>query len=138
MSTARMYWYRRITIALSLLLMLGGSATAPALAQDSDPNAGIYGSIAYNESTGAYGWSRNYKTQDEADDRAMEECGRRCKVVMQFWGEYCGALAKSPNGAWGTASGATDREARRKTLDTCRSYRGTNCAILVSRCNDAP
>jgi hypothetical protein len=54
---------------------------------------------------------------------------------MRFWGEFCGALARSPNDAWGTASGPTDEEARRIALRTCREFKGADCSVLVSACN---
>lgn len=121
--------------ALAVATLTIASGLQIAGAQSPPDDADAYGAIAYNERTGRYGWSINYKSQDEANDRALDECGRGCRVVMRFWGEYCGALAKSPNGAWGTASGPTDQEARRITLRTCREYKGTNCSVLVSKCN---
>lgn len=121
--------------AVAAFLTICCFATVWAQSQEPDPDARVYGAIAYNSDSNRYGWSKNYSSQDQANDRALEECGRRCRVVMRFWGEYCGALARSPNGAWGTASGPTEEEARRIALRTCREYKGTSCSIQISACN---
>ena len=132
---------RRVSLKLTLttivavagLTISAGLNMARTQAPPSD--ADTYGAIAYNKNTGRYGWSTNYKTQDEANDRALDECGRGCRVVMRFWGEYRGALARGDNSAWGATSGPTDEGTRRTAIETCRKYRGTNCSVLVSACN---
>ncbi len=115
-----------------------GTAGAQSQGSGSGSSAQTYGAIAFGEGGGRYssGWARNYPTQAEADSSAVSECGRSpCKVGMRFWGKYCGAVARGSNGAWGSASAASDDEAREKAETTCRGYGGRGCDVLASACN---
>jgi len=54
------------------------------------------GAFAYSDSTGGYGYGVNYRSSDDADARAMQECKTRsgasdCVVVKAFGG-LCAAL----------------------------------------------
>lgn len=101
-------------------------------------NALAWGSLAIDSNQGsAYGFSYDYPTAQEADARALKECGYGCHVVKNFE-KGCGAYAadQAPGGSaygWGTAS--TAQEAKNIALSYCRQYGGTNCIIRVWSCN---
>jgi len=131
-------------VTIGIIVAVTSIAIVAARAQKAEEGSGIdapgqtYGAIAYGEGGGRYssGWAKNYPSQAEADANAVKECGRSpCKVVMRFWGKYCGAVARGGNGAWGSASAATDNDARAKSQETCRGHGGRNCEVLASACN---
>ena len=97
-----------------------------------------YGAIAYSEEnrSGA-AWDR--QTQADADSGAIRFCiqdgGTGCKVVKQFWGKFCGAVANASNGTWGSGSGYTNNEAGVDAVSTCRNFGGTDCKVKQVGCN---
>jgi len=95
------------------------------------------GAIAWDKSTGKYGWSRNQTTQQKADELAISGCGATgCKVVLRMTGtNLCAALATtrdSKNAAG--ASRKTQAEARLAALGNCQKLNKGECAIRVSEC----
>ena len=110
-------------------LMLMAMAAQPASAQD------YYAAFAYSLANGAYGYSYNYATQQEAEQRAMEECGKHsneCKGVFWFR-NACGALARASDNAYGWAWNVNLGEARVNALTECSKY-GPSCEIKESFC----
>jgi hypothetical protein len=101
-------------------------------------NVFAWGSLAIDSNQGiAYGFSYDYPTAQEADARALRECGYGCQVVKNF-ATGCGAYAadQTPGSAaygWGTAP--TEQEAKDIALNYCYQYGGTRCAIRVWSCN---
>ena len=72
------------------------SLAAPISAHAQD----LYGSIAYSQQSGSYGWSIDAYSQADAENSAMNECYRRagdCKIVMSFR-NACGAVAVGEDG----------------------------------------
>jgi hypothetical protein len=87
---------------------------------------------------GAWGGSWNYDSDDEARDRALDECkGRNCKVVTSFNG-LCAAFAIDRNrscGAWGWATRESQRQAENVAIRECENAGGRNCQIRAKFCD---
>lgn len=120
-----------VTLLILGLAMAGCASTSPR-------DTLLWGALAIDSNKGkAYGFSHDYPTVQEADARALKECGNGCRVVKNF-AIGCGAYAadQSQKGkayGWGTA--ATEKEAKDIALSYCRQYGGTNCIVRVSSCN---
>jgi hypothetical protein len=101
-------------------------------------NVFAWGSLAIDNNQGrAYGLSYDYPTAQEADARALKECGYGCQVVKNF-ATGCGAYAAdqsygSTTYGWGLAT--TGQEAQDIALNYCRQSGGANCMIRVWSCN---
>lgn len=101
-------------------------------------NALAWGSLAIDSNQGrAYGFSYDYPTAQEADARALKECGLGCRIVKNFatgCGAYAADQAKGGT-AFGWGIGTTENEAKDIALSYCRQYGGTNCIVRVWSCN---
>lgn len=111
------------TAAISMITL----GTSRALAVD------YYGSIAYSRSTQVHGYSYDYTSQAEADWAAIQECQARsgtgdCQVVISFR-NACGALAKAPNGAYGSGWGTDRTLAETYAVQSCSQYAG-GCQVI--------
>ena len=99
------------------------AATAPALAS--------HGALATAED-GRFGWSHDYRTQFEADRKALQECGRRCSILFQFR-DTCAAYATGYGGAYGWERHDNERYAREIALERCLQH-ARDCRVRVSTC----
>ena len=100
---------------------LAASATQ-ALADDH------FGAIAYSTSSGSYGYSYDYSSRGEAEDRALAECSGDCKVVLWFK-NACGALAVGNDHGYGTAWAGERGEAEATAMGYCRQY-SQGCQVV--------
>ncbi len=94
------------------------------------------GAIAYAVHNGAYGFSYDYHSAAEAEQRALSDCasqGDGCKVVISF-SETCAALAAGDNERLGTSTGDGAGAARGEALSVCRRSGGKSCEIKASTC----
>jgi len=92
------------------------------------------GSIALNKKTLRYGYSYNYRSQHQADDRALRECGHGCVIITRFQG--CAALATGRYGrAYGYAARSRKYRARSVAVSFCYKYGGRGCRVRASVCN---
>jgi len=101
---------------------------ATAMAQD------LFGAIAYSPSSRAFGWAKDFGSQYEAENAAMNECYKRagdCRVAVWFQ-NACGSVASGPEG-WGADWGESFREAERKATRLCSDY-SHGCAIVTTQC----
>jgi hypothetical protein len=88
---------------------------------------------------GAYGYSYNYKTIDEAQDLALAECnkhGKGCQI-LRVYENACIAVARNEDAKnvivnW--VSGYDRDERPRRALRNCRNDGGDKCKILVEFC----
>lgn len=94
--------------------------------------ADMFGSLAFNKDTDAYGWAVDYDTQAEADSAALKSCGDGCEVVIQFQ-NTCAAFALGANHSWGWAHSTNKAVAQKNAVANCSKY-GTDCAIKVWGC----
>jgi hypothetical protein len=92
----------------------------------------LYGSIAFDPTTGASGFSYNHHSSEAAEADAVRRCGRvNCRSMMWF-GNGCGALAV--NGyRYGAAVGSTRGEAQTRAVNRCAAG---NCRVLTWACTD--
>lgn len=98
--------------------------------------AGYYGAIAFSQSTGASGWSKNYDNKRSASRAALGYCAdsaNDCKVVYNFTNS-CAALAAGPDGGYGTDWDVKQRRAEKKAIAACNQY-SSGCRIVVSACS---
>jgi hypothetical protein len=112
-------------VAATLLSVCSVSASA----------AEYYGALAYSNTTGAFGDSRDYPSRSQAEDKAMSECSKRgkgCKLLITLRNE-CGALATGKNYGYGFAAAVTRGEAEQVALKYCRKN-ASDCKIAVWVC----
>ena len=108
--------------------MTAMSAPVAALAAD------LYGAIAYSPTSKAYGWAKDFGTQTEAENAAMNECYKRagdCRVAVWFV-NACGSVSAGPEG-WGADWGNNGREAERKSTRLCSDY-SYGCQTITTQC----
>src|SRR6185436_6607670 len=118
---------RMLSLSLSFLLTGAVSQTdsfSPArMAQES------WGAIAYSNSTSRWGSSTNLFTRDDAERRAITECGEQdCRVVIAFRNS-CGAFARDGSNVWGVGTGSSEDEANRSAIFNCQRNGGRDCRI---------
>jgi uncharacterized protein (TIGR02145 family) len=104
-----------------------------------------YGALAIDRSNGFYfGWSNDYATLKEAEERALLECknkGGNCSVVLTFSGTGCAAY-RTVEGGKGTAYGwgiaKTKEEADAIAMREClKRSGGASPSNFVWSCNSA-
>ena len=97
--------------------------------------AGAYGALATSPNAD-FGWSKNYDTQDEAEDRALSECrkySRRCTIKKTFK-NICVSVASSSNGAMGWTWGYNRGEGNRRAVTECTDQGGKSCKVVARFC----
>lgn len=98
------------------------------------------GSLAIDTLQGEkYGFSFNHPSMDQADQRAMRECGADCRVVLRFRAEcaaYAADQAKGSN-AYGWGTGATSGAVQQRALSECRAKGGSSCKVRAWGCDAA-
>jgi serine/threonine-protein kinase len=115
------------------LAALGANAAAAGHHDDDDDDV-LYGAIAYSPSTRSHGWAHDYSSYQEADHRALGQCGRfavDCTITVRFHNS-CGALAVGFDG-YGSGWGASRRLAERYAIQSCGRYSG-GCTVIRSAC----
>ena len=104
-----------------------GDETAGALAIDSDQGP-------------TWGWAAGYATVAEARQRALDECGEDCEVVVTFEDGCAAYVADQTQGstvstwAYGPLDGA--EQATQTALDECADRGGDDCVVRVWACGD--
>jgi hypothetical protein len=91
-----------------------------------------FGAIAYSQHDGASSHSFDYGSRDEAEERAMQECGPGCAVVLWFK-NGCGALGGGQGYGYGVGWGSNREEAESLALSACRERTG-ECAAVRWAC----
>lgn len=99
------------------------------------------GSLAIDSGQGKqYGFSYNYSNFTKADQKALEECGYGCNVVLRFEGQCAAYAADQASGssAYGWGKSSTNTAAQNKALQECRSAGGnySNCIVRVYGCDN--
>jgi hypothetical protein len=101
-------------------------------------SAAANGALAIDQNQGsAYGLGRDYPTMREAEQRALSECGRGCRIVVRFRRGCAAYSADQTRGStiFGWAPGSTRDVARAKADANCLNYGGKRCLIRVWGCN---
>jgi uncharacterized protein DUF4189 len=88
----------------------------------------LWGAIAYDSKSGAYGFAVDVKTKREAESGAFAKCGSNCDLIKTFR-DSCGVVAVGGKRVtWET--GASREIAETKALKKC----GDGCAVKVWAC----
>ena len=95
--------------------------------------ADTYGAIAFSKETGASGYGNRYPSRDGAEERALQECGPGCDVVMWVRNE-CAALVIGKDNGYGTNRGTDENEAVQGVIAQCEQYT-TDCGQIVMTCS---
>ena len=93
---------------------------------------GNFGAIAFSPESGATGYTYEADSREAAEERALQLCGRGCRVVVWFK-NACGALAVGRNNHVGTGWSRGRREAEEIAISRC-SRRAVGCRIKVWAC----
>lgn len=113
-------------LAFALLLSFAGAQAMAA------------GALAIDSLQGEkYGFSFNHPTTDQAEKRALRECGSDCAVVLRFRAE-CGAYAADQakgSNAYGWGTGATSSIVQQRALSECRARGGSSCKVRSWGCD---
>lgn len=135
-----------LLFALVATTLVSFGQTKPAVkkpAATAKPVASKFGALAIDRTNGFYyGWSFDYATLAEAENKAIEECnakGGNCTVVLSYSGTGCAAYRTS-DGDVGTAYGwglAKTKEAADAiaTKEYLKRSNGINSANFVWSCN---
>lgn len=114
----------RYLCGFAACLLLAGASSAQAA-----------GAIAKGQGT-RVGYSHSFDTVQGASQRALNECGGGCKVILTF-NQGCGAYAMDRNsGAYGVGRGANRATAENYAMGFCRKYGGTGCYIRTWTCTN--
>ncbi len=118
---------RATTIAATVFILFFALAADAAAAAGSRKQ--LWGAIAYNSKSGAYGFAVDRASKRAAEGEAFRRCGNDCDVTRTFRNS-CGAIADDERQfAWST--GATREMAEQKALEKCT---GSACKIIVWAC----
>jgi hypothetical protein len=97
------------------------------------------GALAIDSNTGKqYGFASGYQSTNQAEQRAMQECGSGCQVVLRFNG--CGAYAADQSRgstAYGWAHASNGPTAQSLALSKCQAQGGSasSCKIRSWGCD---
>ena len=99
------------------------------------------GALAIDSRQGSqWGWAINQQTYDEAEQRALQECGYGCRVVMTF-SDSCAAYAADQqygSTVYGWSSGhSSSGGAKQSARSECESRGGSgaDCIVRVWGCD---
>jgi hypothetical protein len=106
------------------------------------PRPDVWGAVAVSPSTLFEGHAFNYKTQQEAETRALKECRNMtratdCKIVANVV-DVCIALAESkPDKVYAVSSPSPGNTfADKNAILHCQRAGGRYCAVVTSLCAD--
>ena len=118
----------------SISLLAAGAAllfaAAPAHAERE------WGALALSERSTAYGYAKDFDTQEAASERAMAECAKNasdCRLHTA-WRNTCLVLAGSVDGPFGWAWGAPANTREQRALEQCRQRGAINCKVVETIC----
>lgn len=118
--------FRHILTVALLALGLGSSA------------AHAHGALAIDYNQGnQYGSSFDYSNLYEAEQRALDECGHGCSVVVTFpdgCAAYAGDVAHGST-IYGWAHASSLSRAKSRALDNCYGQGGSQCKLRVWACH---
>ncbi len=83
---------------------------------------------------GSYGYSTGFSSEDGALSRMFSECPT-CDSWYTFY-NACGAIARAPDGSWGSGWGETRQLAEQFAAQSCSNYsRSGGCRTTVWACS---
>ena len=129
---------RRFRLIVLSLAALALPAAAPAPTPLSPP---LFGAISYSAATRLHGLARDFGNERDAVVRALSACETHarsgdCRILVTFR-NACGALAESPDGAYGTGWGVDTARASTYAGEVCADGGGTACRVTQVICTGA-
>ena len=115
------------TLYLALIALLSYSSLASAT-----------GALAINGKQGSsYGFSYNQSSSTNAENRALQECGKGCYVVKTFSGTCAAYAADQTFGstAYAVGTSSDSGKAQERALKYCQKRGGTSCIVRVWACD---
>ena len=107
---------------VGITALVGGSAAAE-----------TYAAIAFSQANGYFGYANRYDTQDGAEERALQECGESCEIVI--WArDSCAALFVGSGYGYGVAWAANEKESVQNAAVECDA-RTTDCELKAAVCS---
>jgi hypothetical protein len=96
------------------------------------------GALAIDSNQGArFGFAYDHASINDAESRALNECGNGCQVVKTFTSGCAAYAADQADGSsiygWGT--GSNPNYAQSNALNYCRNYGGSQCIVRSWGCN---
>jgi len=116
---------RKIAAALALLAFSALTLDAGAARNGKRQ---LWGAIAYNSKTGAYGYAIDQRTKRDAETAAFNQCGSGCGMIKTFR-DACGVVAVGGKRTI-YESGASREIAESKAFGKC----GEGCTVKVWAC----
>ena len=95
-----------------------------------------WGALAYNPTTRNYGESWGYNSANQAQRRALAECGGEsngCQSAVWYRGK-CGAIMAAPSGRWASGIGDSIALAVRDAYNDCTRSGVTSCELIRVNC----
>jgi hypothetical protein len=96
------------------------------------------GALAIDTNQGSnYGWAEGYPSTSEAVQKAMNECGSGCQIVLRY-NKGCGAYAADQSrgsSVFGTGEDSTGGGAQSRAMSMCQTYGGRSCVVRAWSCN---
>lgn len=95
------------------------------------------GALAIDGHRGQYGFVHNTGNVSQAEQKALNDCGAGCQVVLRFE-NGCAAYAADQSGeskayGWGALKTSIDSENR--AMAACEARGGKSCRVQSSGCN---
>ena len=123
--------------AIEILDMISSFNASPLTQDAQTENITLWGALAIDSNQGpSWGWAINYSTVQEAEQRALAECGDNCHVVMRFSDECAAFAADQESGStihgWGKDDSSVG--AQNRAISECRRRGGTSCQVRVWGC----
>jgi serine/threonine-protein kinase len=115
--------------SLAVSAIVGASVLAAQEAAAAD----TYAAIAYSTVNGYSGYGNRYPSRAGAEERALQECGESCEVVMWVRNE-CAVLVTGKGYGYGTNRSADEDEAVAGAIAQCELYT-TDCTNIVMACS---
>ena len=112
---------------------LCGAAVGASLLLAGNAAAETFAAIAFSQENGYSGYSKGYDTQDGAEERALQECGESCKIVV--WArDACAVLFVGAGNGYGVGWSADEGDAVRNAAEQCDA-RTTDCEMKAAVCS---
>ena len=117
----------RVTLTAALVLLALLIVALDVLAARAGKRQ-LWGAIAYDSRTGAYGYVVDVRTKRDAEAQAFAQCGPNCGLIKTFR-DACAAVAAKPTRT-SSDTGASREIAEMKAMKKC----GSDCAVKVWAC----
>lgn len=123
-------WIGPVAIAMLLALPSGAAEREPERPKKAG-KGGAHGAIAYNQKSGAYGFSYDYPVARAAKESALARCGEPGCIVIVNFRNACAALVQGPKRPF-VSQGITQDEASTRAMNKCGDE--TRCKPVAWAC----